>query len=66
MEHHGRRILAENPVGRIEQCDCGMLHLTVGALTLRLTPALIQQLTHLLGGASAMTAFGRHHHAPLA
>ena len=64
--HDTRQLLAENGLGRIERCGCGMIHLTVGALTLRLTPEMIAQLFLLLTGANTATAFGDCHHAPLA
>ena len=64
--HDVLRLVAENPLGRIEQCPCGMMHLTVGALTPRLTPAMIDQLTLLLRGADLSSAFGSRIDAPLA
>ena len=63
--HDTRQVLAENGLGRIERCGYGMIHLAVGALTHRLTPDMFDQLTLLLTGANAATAFGDCHHAPL-
>lgn len=65
-QHDERQLLAENSLGRIERCQCGMIHLTVGALTLRLTPAMIGQLSLLIAGAGATAAFRHRHDAPLA
>lgn len=36
-----RRLLAHGESCRVEQCSCGTLHVSVGALTLRLEPAVV-------------------------
>jgi hypothetical protein len=48
-----RTRLAENSVGSVEVCSCGMWQLHVGALTLRLAPCAISELLGLLGQAVA-------------
>lgn len=40
----------------IEQCDCGLLHVTFGALTIRLQPEVAGALAHLLQRAVSLTA----------
>ena len=40
--HAERSILAESPTCRVEQCTCGVIHLTV--VTLRLSPAALEEL----------------------
>jgi hypothetical protein len=57
-----RRVLAEAPVGRLELCDCGTVHLAVGAVTLRLPTAAIPALRELLDDALQTDP----HDAPLA
>jgi hypothetical protein len=42
--HAERAILAESPTCRIEQCACGVIHLTLGVVTLRLSPAALEEL----------------------
>lgn len=34
-----RECLADGPLCRIDRCGCGMLHVTLGPLTVRLEPA---------------------------
>lgn len=43
-----QRRLAETPLGAIDSCACGMMQLHVGALTLRLTPEAVAELSALL------------------
>lgn len=43
--------LAETPLGAVDACDCGMMQLHVGALTLRLTPEAVSELGTLLSEA---------------
>lgn len=43
--------LAETPLGAVDACDCGMMQLHVGALTLRLTPEAVSELSALLSRA---------------
>jgi hypothetical protein len=48
-----RTRLAESAIGSVEVCSCGMWHLHVGALTLRLAPCAVSELLGLLGHAVA-------------
>jgi hypothetical protein len=51
LEECGRRRLAEGSVAAVDECDCGMLQLHLGALTLRLTPPALADLWDTLGRA---------------
>jgi hypothetical protein len=53
-----RTLIAEGEVCRVEQCGCGTLHLTLGALTLRLEPAAIADVARTL--ARALEALRTH------
>lgn len=46
-----RRTLAAGDFARIEQCNCGAIHVTIGAVTLRLTPGALGPLAETLGDA---------------
>jgi hypothetical protein len=46
-----RTLLAENGVGSVEVCSCGMWQLHIGPLTLRLAPCAVSELLGLLGQA---------------
>jgi hypothetical protein len=48
-----RTRLAENGVGSVEVCRCGMWQVHIGALTLRLAPCAVSELLGLLGQAVA-------------
>lgn len=43
-----RTLLAAAPGARVEACTCGLIHLSVGAVTLRLAPDACEQLTTVL------------------
>lgn len=44
-----RKTLASRPgLGGVEQCECGTVHLTIGAVTLRVTPGTVPMLAELL------------------
>ena len=45
------RPLVEGPVCRIDRCGCGTMHLTIGALTLRLKPSAARELADALASA---------------
>ena len=51
-----RKRLAEGPVAAVDECECGMLQLHVGAFTLRLTPRALSDLVGTLGLAVAERA----------
>ena len=46
-----RSRLAEGPFASVDTCSCGTLHLTVGALTLRLEPEVAESIWNTLGQA---------------
>jgi hypothetical protein len=48
-----RHVLAEGPICRVERCDCGILHLTLGVLTLRLHPDVVGSIAETLTVALA-------------
>lgn len=48
-----RHLLARSPVGAVELCHCGAVHLSIGGVTLRLIPEAIPQLAELLADAGA-------------
>lgn len=45
------RSLVDGPVCRIDRCGCGTMHLTIGALTLRLKPSAARELADALASA---------------
>lgn len=47
-----RHTLAAGDHMLVEQCACGAVHLTIGAVTLRLSPAAIPSLAATLGDAA--------------
>lgn len=53
------RQLVDGPVCRIDRCGCGTMHLTIGALTLRLKPSAAREL------AEALTSAIERAHAPV-
>lgn len=57
------RTLAHTPACRIERCPCGQIHVSVGAVTLRLDPPVFDELfgamaisARVLGRAPAISA----------
>jgi hypothetical protein len=51
-----RKLLASTPICMVEECDCGTVHLTVGALTLRLEREALRDLQGALASALANLA----------
>ena len=47
-----RRVLAASEYVVVEQCSCGSVHLTIGAVTLRLASSAIPALAATLGDAA--------------
>lgn len=47
----GRICMARDGVCIVERCVCGTVHVTLGALTLRLTGEALESLSELLGEA---------------
>ncbi len=52
MDPCQRHLLARNPVGAVELCHCGAVHLSIGGVTLRLMPGAIARLAELLAEAA--------------
>jgi hypothetical protein len=46
-----RTRIAESAIAAVDECECGMLQLHLGALTLRLTPPALAELWETLGCA---------------
>ena len=51
-----RRLLASGDFALVEMCDCGAVHLTVGAITLRLAAATLPALAEVVGAAASELA----------
>lgn len=47
-----RRLLAASECMLVEQCSCGSVHVTIGAVTLRLASGAIPALAATLGDAA--------------
>jgi hypothetical protein len=47
----GRRVVARGPVCTIEECSCGILHLTIGVFTIRLEPSVVASVGQTIGEA---------------
>lgn len=52
-----RRMLAAGDFAMIEQCTCGSVHVTIGAITLRLAASAIPSLAMTLGEAARTLTF---------
>ena len=52
-----RRMLAAGDFAAIEQCSCGSVHVTIGAVTLRLQASAIAPLAAALGEAARTLTF---------
>jgi hypothetical protein len=46
-----RRTVAQGPVCTVEECSCGVLHLTLGALTIRIQREVVASMWETLGEA---------------
>ena len=53
MDSCRRKTLAESPVGRLDLCTCGTVHLAVGPVTMRLPTGAVAALRDLLDAALA-------------
>lgn len=51
MQACTRSTLAASPVGFVELCSCGSIHLGIGPLTLRIEPPAFRALAALLAAA---------------
>ncbi len=47
-----RTLVAQGPLSQVEECSCGILHVTIGALTLRLQPDCVASLAETLTEAT--------------
>lgn len=52
-----RKTLAANDYMLVEQCSCGSVHVTIGAVTLRLSSNAIPSIAATLGEASRALVF---------
>ena len=52
-----RKLLAASEYMLVEQCTCGSVHVTIGAVTLRLASAAIPGLAATLGEAARALVF---------
>lgn len=60
-----RKIIARGLVAEIEHCaDCEIMHLHIGAFTLRLKPAVLHDLRDTLSRALEKLPPAEHHDAP--
>ncbi|MEM6995379.1 MAG: hypothetical protein AAF721_33025 [Myxococcota bacterium] len=53
-----KRLLAASQIATVEGCDCGVVHLHLGALTLRLTESSLNALQQTLAEACCELALG--------
>lgn len=53
MATHVRKLLVSRPEVRVEECSCGVYHVSTGAVTLRLRRPQLQALFEGLGNALA-------------
>lgn len=57
-----RTVLSRSPVGCVERCTCGAVHLSIGALSLRLDPTVARVLadaSHDVGRARPRLTHGQ-------
>jgi len=59
-----RKTLATGEFGMVERCGCGSIHLTIGAVTLRLAPDVLPVLAGLLADADHSLSIERRSIAP--
>lgn len=59
-----RRILEAGPLALVEQCGCGVVHLTLGALTLRLESQALPELAACLRRAAGNLREGTRQDVP--
>lgn len=52
--------LAEGNLATVDQCSCGMLHLHLGAITLRVSPEALRSIFETLGESIAAQAVLKH------
>ncbi len=49
--HPQRKLIAQGSICRVEECSCGVLHVTIGALTIRLHAEVVASVWATLGDA---------------
>ncbi len=49
--HRGHTVAQQGPI-RIDVCGCGQVHVSIGPLTVRLAPAVLQALRETLDDAT--------------
>lgn len=54
-----RRVLAASDFMQVEQCSCGSVHLTIGAVTLRLQSTAIPSLAATFNDAALALSLGK-------
>ncbi|MDQ3369807.1 MAG: hypothetical protein M3680_30685 [Myxococcota bacterium] len=52
IDHDHRTVLAAHPTALVERCGCGAIHVTIGAITLRLQPDAFLAIAAALEGAA--------------
>ncbi|GEM_PF-3582439 len=57
-----RTRLATIAVASVERCDCKMMHVHIGALTIRMTPDAVAEIAKMLSLAIARYAAPNHTH----
>lgn len=58
--HHPRIRLVDGDAVTIDQCGCGAIHLTIGAVTLRLQPEAFATVASAVAEAATVLAVRRH------
>ena len=53
-----RALLADGPFCKVECCECGTLHVSLGPLTLRLRPEVVESIWVTFGEALARVGVG--------
>ncbi len=59
-----RKVIATGPVATAELCSCGVVHLHLQALTIRLTPCAVRELSSVLAICEQATAEPSELHVP--
>ena len=49
-----RRVLSSGDCSSVEQCSCGMVHLNIGGVTLRVPPGAFPQIASTISDAARM------------
>jgi hypothetical protein len=65
MATHERKLLVRRPECRIELCSCGVYHVSVGAVTVRLGTEQMSAMFEAMGHALAPTVGGADEDPPV-